>query len=56
MIYTLIGKAVVRLGWIFLRRRAAARKALLAGAGVAAAGVAVVAVTGYLITRETPEA
>ena len=56
MIYTLIGKAVVRFTWILLRRETVAKKALMAGAGAAVAGVAVIAVTGYLVTRDTPEA
>lgn len=55
MIYKLIGMAVVKLGRIVLRRKAAANKALLVGAG-AAAGVTALAVAGYLATRETPEA
>lgn len=59
MIYKLIGMAVVKLGWIFLRRKAAANKKLLAGAGAAAA-LTVVATSalaaGYLLTKETPEA
>ena len=56
MIYTLIGKAVVRFSLMLLRREAVAKKALMAGAGAAAAGVAVIAVTGYLVTRDIPEA
>lgn len=59
MIYKLIGMAVVKLGRIFIRRKAAGNKKLLAGAGAAAA-ITVVATTavaiGYLATRETPEA
>ncbi len=55
MIYNLIGRAVVKLGVIVLRRKAEANKALLIGAG-AAAGVALLAVVGYAATRDTPEA
>lgn len=59
MIYNLIGRAVVKFGWIFLRRKAAGHRKLLAGAGAAAA-ITVAATTavavGYLVTRETPEA
>ncbi len=54
MIYKLIGKAVVKLGIIFLKRKFVLRTALLTGAGVAA-GVAVVGVAGYLVTRDVPE-
>jgi hypothetical protein len=55
VIYKLIGMAVVKLGRTFLKRKAAANKALLVGAG-AAAGVTVLAAVGYLATREAPEA
>lgn len=59
MIYKLIGMAVVKLGLRILRRKTAANKRLLAGAGAAAA-LTVAATTavavGYLATRETPEA
>ena len=52
----LIGMAVVKLGWIVLRRKAAANKALLAGAGTAATVAVVAGIAGYVLTRETPEA
>lgn len=59
MIYNLIGRAVVKFGWFFMRREAGSNKRLLAGAGAAAA-ITVAATTavaiGYLATRETPEA
>jgi hypothetical protein len=59
MIYKLIGMAVVKLGWMFLRRKASNNRGLLAGAG-AVMGLAILAViggsVGYALTRETPEA
>jgi len=59
MIYKLIGMAVVKLGLIVLRRKAAANRGLLTGIA-AAAGLALVAAiagtVGYALTRETPEA
>jgi hypothetical protein len=55
VIYSLIGRAVVKFGWVYLRRRVALRTLLLAGAGVAA-GFATVGVVGYLATRDVPEA
>ncbi|HMT05139.1 MAG TPA: hypothetical protein PKD76_06325 [Solirubrobacterales bacterium] len=59
MIYKLIGMAVVKLGWMFLRRKAAANRGLVAGftAVVVIALLTVIAGTaGYALTRETPEA
>jgi hypothetical protein len=55
VIYTLIGKAVVKFGLILLRREPVVKKALVAGAGTAVA-ITVVAAAGYLATRDTPEA
>jgi len=54
MIYNLIGRAVVKFGWMYLRRRFALPTVLLTGAGVAA-GFAAVGVAGYLATRDVPE-
>jgi len=54
MIYKLIGKTVVWFGIRFLKKKFVVRTAVLAGAG-AAAGIAVVTVAGYLITRDVPE-
>jgi hypothetical protein len=51
--------AVVRLGRVFLRRKAAANKGLLAGIGAAMAIVLLTTIAGtvgYVLTRETPEA
>jgi hypothetical protein len=59
VIYKLIGMAVVKLGWMFLRRKAAANRGLLTGvaAAMVIALLTVVAGTaGYALTRETPEA
>ena len=59
MIYKLIGMAVVKLGRVFLRRKAAANKGLLTGIGaaLAIALLATIAGTvGYVLTKETPEA
>lgn len=59
MIYKLIGMAVVKLGRVFLRRKAAANKGLLTGIGAAMAIVLVTAIAGtvgYVLTKETPEA
>jgi hypothetical protein len=59
VIYKLIGMAVVKLGRMFIRRKAAANKGLVTGIAAAAviALLAVVAGTvGYALTRETPEA
>lgn len=59
MIYKLIGMAVVKLGLMFLRRKASSNRGLLAGIG-AALGLVLLAVVGgtvgYVLTRETPEA
>lgn len=55
MIYNLIGRAVVKLGWIFVKKKAGANAALLTGVGVAA-GLTAITVAGYLITRDAPEA
>lgn len=55
MFYNLIGKATVRILLYWLRRRFVLRTALLTGAGVAA-GITVVGVAGYLMTRDVPEA
>jgi len=59
VIYKLIGMAVVKLGRMFLRRKASANRGLLAGIGAAVviallAGIA--GTIGYALTRETPEA
>ena len=43
MIYKLIGMAVVKLGWMFLRRKASNNRGLLAGVG-AAMGLAILAI------------
>ncbi len=56
MIYNLIGRAVVKLGWIFLRRKADANRTLLAGIGSVAVLALLGGVAGYILTRETPEA
>lgn len=55
MIYNLIGRAVVKFGWIYLRRRFALRTVVIAGMTVAI-GISVVSVAGYLAAREVPEA
>ncbi len=55
MIYTLIGRAVVKFARMYLKRRFALRTVALTGAGVAA-GVVAVSVAGYLVTRDVPEA
>ncbi|MGA7397974.1 MAG: hypothetical protein WBW62_11060 [Solirubrobacterales bacterium] len=54
MIYTLIGRAVVKFGWIFLKRKFVLRTALVGSAAVAV-GVTAVGVAGYLATRDVPE-
>ena len=54
MIYSLIGKLVVKFGVRFLKKKVVQRTALLAGVGVAA-GITVVGVAGYLATRDVPE-
>jgi hypothetical protein len=50
MIYSAIGKAVVKLGLRFVRRRYS--RHLRVGAGLAAVAVGIAA---YLVTREVPE-
>jgi hypothetical protein len=50
MIYRAIGKAVVKYGFLFLRRRYARPIRIGLGVGVVAAGVAI-----YWATREVPE-
>jgi len=56
MIYNLIGKVVVRTGMFWLRTKFVRRTMILTGIGMAA-GVTVVGVTGYLLTRgDVPEA
>jgi len=54
MIYSLIGKLVVKYGIKLLRRKVVARTVVI-GTVAAVAGVAAVGVTGYLITRDVPE-
>jgi len=54
VIYSLIGKVVVKFGIRFLKKKFVLRTAVLAGAGVAA-GITVVGVAGYLATRDVPE-
>ena len=54
MIYSLIGKLVVKYGLRFLNRKLVKRTALL-GAGGVVAGVAAIGVVGYLATRDVPE-
>jgi len=54
VIYTFIGKLVVRYGVRFLKKKFVLRTAVLAGAGVAA-GVTAIGVAGYLATRDVPE-
>lgn len=59
MIYKMIGMAVVKLGWIFLRRKAAANRGLVAGLAavfVIAVLTVIAGTAGYALTRETPEA
>jgi hypothetical protein len=51
--------AVVKLGRVFLRRKAAANKGLLTGIGAALAIALLAAIAGtvgYVLTKETPEA
>lgn len=55
MIYNLIGRAVVKLGWMFLKRKYALRTIALTGAGVAV-GITAIGVAGYLATKDVPEA
>jgi hypothetical protein len=54
MIYSLIGKLVVRYGLKFMKKKFVARTVLLGSAGVVA-GIATVGVVGYLATRDVPE-
>ncbi len=54
MIYSLIGKAVVKYGLKMMDRKLVKRTALL-GAGGVVAGIAMVGVIGYLVTRDVPE-
>lgn len=55
MIYNLIGRAVVKFGWMYLRRRFALRTVVLTALSVVA-GFTAVGVAGYLATRDVPEA
>lgn len=55
MIYNLIGRAVVKFGWMYLRRRFTVRTITIAGASVAV-GITMVSVAGYLAARDVPEA
>lgn len=50
MIYHAIGKAVVKYGWLFMRRRYA--RQMRVGAGLAALGLGVAL---YLASRNVPE-
>ena len=54
MIYTLIGKLVVKYGVRILRRKLVVRTVVLGSAGVVA-GITAVGVAGYLATRDVPE-
>jgi hypothetical protein len=54
VIYSLIGRVVVKFGVRFLRKKFVKRTALLAAGGVVA-GVTAVGVAGYLVTRDVPE-
>ncbi|MDQ2701136.1 MAG: hypothetical protein M3Y23_07390 [Actinomycetota bacterium] len=54
MIYSLIGKLVVKYAVRFLRRKMVARTVILGSAG-AVAGIAAIGVAGYLATRDVPE-
>jgi len=54
MIYTMIGKLVVKYGLRILRRKLVLRTVVLGSAGVVA-GVTAVGVVGYLATRDVPE-
>jgi len=54
MLYSLIGKATVKILLGFFRHKFVLRTALLTGAA-AVAGVTVVGVAGYLATRDVPE-
>lgn len=54
MIYTLIGKLVVKYGVYILRRKLVLRTLVLGTAG-AVVGITVVGVAGYLATRDVPE-
>lgn len=55
MIYNLIGRAVVKLGWRYIQRRVALRTVVLTAVGVLT-GITVVSVAGYIATRDVPEA
>lgn len=54
MIYSLIGKAIVKYGLKLMNRKLVKRTALL-GAGGVVAGIATIGVVGYLATRDVPE-
>lgn len=54
MIYSLIGKLVVKYGVRLMRRKVVARTVVI-GSLAAAAGVTAVGVAGYLATRDVPE-
>ncbi|HYP56354.1 MAG TPA: hypothetical protein VEQ41_08670 [Solirubrobacterales bacterium] len=50
MIYHAIGKAVVKYGWLFMRRRYARPMKVAAGVGAVGLGVAL-----YYAARDVPE-
>ena len=54
MIYSLIGKAVVKYGLKMMNRKLVKRTALLGASGFIA-GITAVGVIGYLATRDVPE-
>ncbi len=54
MIYSTIGKLVVKYGLKLLKRKLVVRTVVLGSAGVVA-GVTAVGVVGYLATRDVPE-
>ena len=54
MIYSLIGKLVVKYGVKLLRRKMVARTVVI-GSAAAVAGIAAVGVAGYIVTRDVPE-
>ncbi|MFA9400428.1 MAG: hypothetical protein ACERKT_04895 [Acidobacteriota bacterium] len=55
MIYNLIGRIVVKLSWLYLKRKVPVRTVAVTGVGVAV-GITALGVAGYLATREVPEA
>ena len=54
MIYNLIRRAVVKFGWMFLKRKFVLRTALV-GILAAVLGITAVGVAGYIATRDVPE-